>query len=273
MRCAYYCCGDAFDLKKVSEYFTVQGSATKLHEPEVLLIKLGAVDDKNQNFMFMFSFGCIAFWGLDQNRENDILRSLTPFLSQPFDTYIFDSCKYNNSTPEQDDTMIDEESDTIALHEDDPYLKLSISYGLCQSVKLTFFENSVDKSIEANKHIPREIIRTGKIQYSRKNLAIKIGELLEERNLINLHSTILDTPEFFWRRPKYEPYYEMAVNFMDIEFRLSVLNKRLEVLHDLYGVLSNELQHLHTSRLEIIIILLILIEVIVVLMKEVAVLI
>ncbi len=272
MRCGYYCCGDSYDLKKVSEFFSIQGCATKLHEPEVLLVKLGTVDESTPNYMFVFSYGCVTFWGLDQNREQEILKSLTPFLSQPLEQYISDSCKYQDDIT-QEDTLIDEESDLITLHEDDPYLKLSLAYGLSQSVKLSFFENSVDKSIETNKHIPKEIIRTGKIQYSRKTLAIKIGELLEERNSINLHSTILDTPEFFWRRPKYEPYYEMAVNFMDIEFRLSVLNKRLEVLHELYGVLSNELQHIHTSRLEMVIIALILIEVVIVLMKELSVLI
>lgn len=266
MRCAYYCTGDSYDLNKVSEFFAAQGNATKLYKPEVLYIKLNSVDASSSNDLFVFSYGCVAFWGLEKEREVDILKSIHQFISQPLETSIEDSCKFQLGAEE---TWIDEENDTMILEDDDPNIKLSLSYGLSQSVKLQFFENSVDRTIDLSKHIPYEIIRTGKIQYSRKNLAIKIGEILAERNSINLHSSILDMPEFFWRRPRYEPYYNKAVDFMDIDFRLEVLNKRLEVLHDLYEVLTNELQHLQSSRLELIIILLIFIEVTIVVFKEI----
>ena len=102
---------------------------------------------------------------------------------------------------------------------------------------------------------------TGNISLSRKSLAKKIGTLFVERNYINLNSDILDTPDFFWRRAKYEPYYEMSIDFMDIKQRLGILNSRLDIIHELYGILSTELQHIHSSRLEWIIIFLILIEV------------
>ena len=103
---------------------------------------------------------------------------------------------------------------------------------------------------------------------SRKKLSKKIGALFSERNSINLHSDILDTPEFFWRRPRYEHYYLMASEYMDIQTRLDILNRRLGVIHELYDILSSELNHRHSSRLELIIILLILIEVVVVLRNE-----
>lgn len=266
MRCAYYCCGEGYDLQKISDYFTSNKAEVMVFEPEVMMVKIGANKKNEFVHICIFSYGCICFWGLEKEKEEEILESISAFLIEPLDKPIKDSCKYQEGASETD---IDEEADIISIEGDDPYIKLSMAYGLSQSVKLVEFENSVDHTIDKNKHIPQDIIKKGKIQYPRKILAVKIGELLEERNKINLHSTILDTPEFFWRRPKYEPYYEMAVNFMDLEFRLNILNKRLEVLHDLYGVLSDELQHVHTSRLEVIIILLILIEVIVVLLKEV----
>jgi uncharacterized Rmd1/YagE family protein len=266
MRCSYYCCGDEFDLAKVSEYFISKGHSTTIHEPEVLMIKLKVPKDEEAHSIYIFGFGCITFWGFEQEKEFAILKKIKQFLKHPVKPYIKDSCTYSYSGKS---TQISEETDTIHLSNNDPYIKLSLSYGLSQSVKLQQFENSVDRAIKENEHIPQEIIKKGKIQYSRKTLAIKIGSLLAERHLINLHSSLLDTPEFFWRRPKYESYYDLAVDFMDIEFRLNILNNRLEVLNDLYNVLSTELQHIHSSRLEIIIILLILVEVIISLLRDI----
>ena len=53
--------------------------------------------------------------------------------------------------------------------------KLAFSYGLSQSVKLSVFEDSADKTIEENKSIPADLIQTGKISLSKKLLAKKIG--------------------------------------------------------------------------------------------------
>jgi len=266
MRCSYYCCGETYDLKEIAQEFLALGSATTMHDPEVLMIRLGAKDKFKDHYVFFFSYGCVVFWGLSKQREDDILKEMSKYLHNSLEDNIVDVCQFDRNSQE---SLINEETDTIHLSDDDPYVKLSISYGLSQSVKLQQFEDSVLKSIETNKKIPEDIIKKGKIQFSRKALAVKIGELLAERNSINLHSTILDTPEFFWRRPKYETYYDMSVDFMDIDFRLNILNKRLEVLHDLFEVLSNELQHVHASRLEIIIIILIMIEVIISLSKEI----
>ncbi len=265
MRCAYYCCGESYDLYKISEFFAKQGYTTKLHEPEVLYIRL-AYPNNAEHDVFVFSYGCITVWGLDFSREQQIISSISPFLSEPLESLIVDSCKYQISGEEM---FIDEENDLISLESDDSYIKLSLSYGLSQASKLVYFENSVDRRIESTKHIPNEIIKTGKISLSRKALSIKIGELFAERNSINLHSTILDTPEFFWRRPKYQPYYDMAVEFMDIHTRIEILNKRLNVVHELYEILSNELKYVHTSRLELIIIYLILIEVLIAVFRDI----
>jgi uncharacterized Rmd1/YagE family protein len=78
---------------------------------------------------------------------------------------------------------------------------------------------------------------------------------------MNLDSDILDTPEFFWRRPKYETFYLMASNYLDIQARVAILNRKLDRVHELYDILSNEHKHLHSTRLEVVVIILIMIEV------------
>ena len=89
-----------------------------------------------------------------------------------------------------------------------------------------------------------------------------MGELFIERSSVNLHSDILDIPEFFWDHSEVEPLYTMIANHLDLETRLEVLNQRLDIVHDLFEMLGNELNHQHSSKLEWIIIWLIVIEVI-----------
>jgi len=266
MQCASYCTGRYYNLFAISEYFSKLDITHKIYGRDVLYLESEHLGIAQNSDIFIFSYGCVIFWGLDHVNEEKILNKIVEFLDDIIPEAITDRCNY--VITQQESSYVDEESDTIVLDSDDPHIKLSFSYGLSQSVKLSVFEASVEKTIDDNKKIPHELIKTGKISMSRKGLAKKIGTLFAERNFINLNSDILDTPDFFWRRPKYEPYYEMAVQFMDIKQRLIILNSRLKIIHELYEILSTELHHIHSSRLELIIIYLILIEVMIAIMRD-----
>jgi len=145
---------------------------------------------------------------------------------------------------------------------------LTVSHGFAQSVKLGAFENTISSSFEKTRHIPVNLATKGKIPLSRKEIRKKMGALFLDRSSINLHTDVLDTPEFFWEHPELEPVYLDVANELDIETRGQVLNQRLDVLRELFEMLGNELNHQHSSRLEWIIIWLILIEVIVTLLTH-----
>lgn len=266
MLCGSYCTGEFYNLSLISDFFTKLNWVHKIYSKEVLHIEAEFFDVDQKGDVFIFSYGCIIFWGLDSSMEEKILNKVKEFLTTPLLEFVADRCNYIINS--EHETCVDEENDTIIIENDDPHIKLSFSYGLSQSVKLSVFEASVEKTIDENKKIPNDLIKTGKISLSRKSLAKKIGVLFVERNFINLNSDILDTPDFFWRRPKYDVYYDMAINFMDIKQRINLLNNRLAIIHELYEILSAELQHIHSSRLELIIIYLIMIEVILGLVRD-----
>ena len=96
-----------------------------------------------------------------------------------------------------------------------------------------------------------------------------MGELFIERSSINLHLDVLDAPEFFWEYPEVEPLYKIMSIYLDISMRVDALNQRLDVLHELLEMLGNELNHQHSSRLELVIIWLIVIEVVMTISKDI----
>ena len=60
---------------------------------------------------------------------------------------------------------------------------------------------------------------------------------------------------------EFEPYYHVTKNYLDLPTRVNILNKRMEVLHDLLDMLNTQADTHHASYLEWIVIWLIVIEV------------
>ena len=50
---------------------------------------------------------------------------------------------------------------------------------------------------------------------------------------VNLHSNILDEPDFFWESDTYAPLYTRMVKYLDVSNRVKILNKRLDLLREL----------------------------------------
>lgn len=260
MECTFYCLSNGYNLTEIGDYLRGKSIKSRTFNREALHFKYDLGDA--QFDVVVFSYGCIVFWGLDENEIPEVISNFEQFSSEPLKQAISDRCKYTLISQDAP-SYIDMENDVIMINRDEnvQLTKLSFSYGLSQSVKLSVFEDSVDKTIEENKAIPAELISSGKISLSKQALSKKIGSLFAERNYINLNNNILDTPEFFWKHPRYEQFYEMSIKFLDLSQRIHVLNSKLDIMRDLYSILSDELKHAHSSRLEIVVILLIFIEV------------
>lgn len=263
MRCSSYCAADAYSVDDLSRYLRSEGYEPKFYDDVIHVTK--KMDD-HEGDIFIFAYGCVIIWGMSEEEEDSILSELKAYQILPFETPISDDSTH---FVVGGDTTIIEENDEIIVAENDPLIKLSMSHALSQSVKLNAFESSIEQTIEKTRYLPTALAKEGKIPLSKRKLSQKLGALFAERNSINLHTDILDTPEFFWRRPRYEPYYLMASQYLDIETRMNILNRRLDVIHELYEILSNELNHRHSSRLEWIIIILIVIEVVLTLLKDI----
>jgi uncharacterized Rmd1/YagE family protein len=261
MRCTSYCTAETYYIDRFAKFLRTEGFEPKFYRDVIHITRSDAEKTKD---IFFFPYGCVIMWGLEEEEEGSFLESVNRYAEKPKPLPIVDTSTYLVG----ERTYINEEEDEIVIETEEVLVKLSISHGLAQSVKLTSFEETIAKTIENTRHLPRELAEKGKIALPKRKLSQKLGELFAERNSVNLHTDILDIPEFFWRRPKYEPYYHLAAEYMDISTRLDILNRRLDVIHELYEILSNELNHLHSARLEIIVILLIMIEVVLVIIKD-----
>ncbi len=259
MRCTSYCTAARYSIGRLHQALK-RASKVQLFR-DVVYAKYQE-DLKGVKEAFFFPYGAVVYWGFSQEEEAKDLKSLKEFEIEPSPEVEFDEFTFSYGEA----MLIDE--DEILLQNKSPLTKLAVSHGLAQSVKLTTFEATVQKTIDETKALPVNLAKRGKILLSRKEISKKMGELYMERHFINLHADVLDVPEFFWDHPDLEPFYRRTAHYLDISKRVDQLNKRLNVIHDLFEILSTELNHQHSSRLEWIIIALILIEVVLALLRD-----
>lgn len=257
MDCRAYCTASSYHIKTLYEELKKQGASVTLYRDVVHEVV------KEMGDAFYFPFGGSVFWGLDLKDCFSCLERIRKFEEQHLEEFDTDEFTYVYGDPPK---IVDDE---ITLPNRDVLSRLAVSHGLAQSVKLGAFESTIKKTFDHMRHIPEDLAKYGKISLSRKEIRRKMGELFIERNSINLHFDVLDTPEFFWEHCELEPLYSITANYLDIETRVEVLNQRLDVVHELFDMLGNELNHQHSSHLEWIIILLIITEVILTLLRDV----
>jgi uncharacterized Rmd1/YagE family protein len=260
MDCCAFCSAATYMIKPLYERMRISYKANLYRDVLHLFI-----EKEGCSFQaFFFPYGVSVFWGapkeLGLKMIQEEVEALEQFHCEDLETDLF---TYSFG----DIAKIVE--DEITLPNEDVLTKLAVSHGIAQSVKLGTFESSIQKTYNSTKKIPENLVLQGKIPLSRKEIRRKMGELFISRNSINLHMDVLDTPEFFWEYPELEPLYMLTANYLDISRRVEVLNQRMDVIHGLFEMLGNELNHLHSSRLEMTIILLIVIEVLIALMRDV----
>lgn len=264
MDCCAFCTATSYSVKPLYEVLRTRYKA--ILYKDVIFVEIHKYDKACETFFF--PYGVSVVWGANKQEALLIIETETgKFKDAHLSDIEMDEFTYEYITNSSNTTKIID--DEIFLCSHDTLTKLAISHGIAQSVKLSFFETALQRTFNANKHFPEELAKHGKISLSRKEMRKKMGELFLERNSINLHMDVLDTPEFFWEHTELESLYKMTANYLDIHPRVEVLNQRLDVIHGLFEMLGNELNHLHSSRLEWTIIWLIIIEVFITLLRDI----
>jgi uncharacterized Rmd1/YagE family protein len=263
-RCITFCTAEGYNLQAIQEPLSSLGNQKIPLYVKNMDTVLHASLGENQH-AFIFAHGCVSFWNVEHATQITILQLLKRFEIKAMEELIEDDCYYEFI---QGESKIIDEEDRLLLENHDPMIQLSLAHALSQSVKLKAFEKRINRVIEQTRDYTKELSEKGRISLSRRKISKKIGLLFREKSSINLHADSLYTPSFFWKRSRLEPYYHMASEYLDLTPRVEALNRRLDVVSDLYQILSDELKHIHSSHLEIIIIILIFIEVLFSFSKE-----
>ncbi|GAB0132656.1 hypothetical protein EsDP_00001085 [Epichloe bromicola] len=212
--------------------------------------------------VFLFDYGVVVIWGMTEAQEAKFLKEIAKFELEKLAPDDIETELFNFYYTREYQARI--YNDFITLRDKNNYMiKLAISHALAQSVKTSLYEELIATTVETCKDIPAHIALTGKINLSRKQINMQIGDLFILRIAIHLNGSVLDTPELFWVEPQLEPVYQAVRSYLEMDQRVGLLNERLDVIADLLAVLKDQLSHGHGEKLEWIVIVLIAMEILV----------
>lgn len=260
MECLSYCIANSIDLTLLDNHF-------KAHLKDYLVVKsrgvlrLSAPLDKDY-MLFIFKNGTIVTWGLKRYQVKKYLLTIQSFADKPIPFLVRDEYSYQMGEKTSIEPHGFFDVDCFVLQEESDELKLSLSYGFSQSVKLQYFEKVIETLIDKYSPLIQKLSNKGKMPISRNKIRQIIGEILHAKSEMNLISNFLYHPKYFWQHPNMQEYFIMLEQYLHIQRRVNALNHRLDTLNEIFDMFNSYLENRHAHILEIIIIILIMIEII-----------
>ena len=257
MQCLSYCIAQGMDIDRLDRKLRSQSyPTTRRHD----VIQLSIA--KGDNLCFFFKNGTIVTWGVKKNQMHKWIALAEPFCETLLPLYHSDGLIYRFGEKVMISAHDYFNAEILTLEEEDMEIKLALSYGFSQSIKLKMYEQMMESLVEKYSPIIKQIAKGKKIPVSRKSILRIIGNILEAKSMVNLKSGFAYQPTFIWQHPNVESYYLLIERYLDIPKRLDVLNFQLDTLNEVFDMLNTYLENRHSHFLEIIIIVLILTEII-----------
>ncbi len=267
MECLSYCISNKIDLARLDgRYKSEFPRYLSVRSRDVL--KLSSVEP-NKFLIFIFKNGSVVFWGVKRHQVNQYLETIKLYADKPVNFLVRDefSFSYGDKVTIESHDYFEVDCLTINTNLDSDELRLSLSYGFSQSVKLQYFETIIENLIDKYTPIIHNLSNKGEISVSRNEIRKIVGEILGAKSEMNLISNFLYHPKYFWQHPTLEEYYIMLERYLHIQRRVNAFNHRLDTLNEIFDMLNRYLENRHSHSLEIIIIALITIEIILALLN------
>ncbi|XP_055698943.1 required for meiotic nuclear division protein 1 homolog [Phlebotomus papatasi] len=235
-------------------------------EPDVLYVSAKYQVDKEPRDIFFFREGTVILWNIGELECSNVLSFLKQYEQDSYDENVVtgesEQMVYNYVSTEQASAHLKRGLFLLTRDEDSYLEKYTFSNAMSLSVKLGIWEASLDKYIESIAFVTDNLKRGTKIKISRADMLRKTGELFALRHLINLSSDLLDTPDFYWDREHLENLYAQTCGYFSISRRTKVMNEKLNHCVELADLITSNLNDAHHIRLEWMIIILIMVEVV-----------
>jgi uncharacterized Rmd1/YagE family protein len=208
----------------------------------------------------LFRYGVVVLIGLTPIEEDEVLRGLAPRIRGAL------------ARPEEETAVIE-----LSLERDDQippggpiYVKalsaeriVVISDALAKSVVLAHDEREVAAVFDVIEPFARELAERGRTRRSRRTILKLIGNALLVQHRVSGRVAIAEKPDVLWDRPDVERLYARLEDEYELKERVEVLGRKLTVISETAQALTDIIDTQRSLRLELIIALLIVFEILV----------
>jgi len=222
------------------------------------------LEPQQGSYVYLARFGGVVFWNCPEPLIRQVhgeLRSL-PGL-QGLEEQARDFLKVRAGAPEDLVEFNEVELRDLTLE------KLGIvSLALAQSVTLEHFESAVSRVLARFQPVVETLSRDGRLTLPHREVLRLVGFAMEVRAAVLNNLTLFDDPPETWESEALAHLDGALYDQFDLEERLGAIREKLAYLHDAGTTFRGLLDTRKDQRLEWIIILLILVEILMSLGKD-----
>ncbi|WP_310555534.1 RMD1 family protein [Flavobacterium sp.] len=243
---------ESFNIKKFRTEFQAEAHSGSTSEVFYAL--------ENNKYLYLFDYGVVVFANYDAVEKTEFIRFIKNYSTENVDLDL--SEQYQIETDEKI-TKVIIKNNYVTVPEINPSILRIVMLNIGQSVALEYYEVLTDKLITSSKEYILELEKRGKLSISKINLLKYIGKVLNVKNSIVDNLYILDDPNLVWDNEdlnflnrQLKANFDINTRFKDLDYRLQIVENNLTLFTDVLNVRES-------SRLEWIIIILIVIEILI----------
>jgi uncharacterized Rmd1/YagE family protein len=208
----------------------------------------------------LFRYGVAVLFDLSVLEEDEVIRGLQPRIISPIEPRE-DETAIIQIAPDKDEQILP--GGPIQLRAISPEHMIVIADALAKSVVLARDEREVSSVVEVIEPFARELAEKGRTPGGRRAILKHIGKSMLVQNRVSGRVAVAEKPDVVWDRPDLERLYARLQDEYELKERAEALSRKLTLISDTAEMLTDMIDTQRSLRLEIMIVLLILFEIVI----------
>jgi len=242
--------------------------ATCTQYPECLHVQSqewGGLHSLQAGDVFVLDYGTVISWGLSPVQDLAFQKLLVPCQVRPLPSQEVQQEELTFlCTSVDQQPYIQNDCITISRREArDTPVKMAISHALAQSSKLSVYESRLAALVEEVRYLPESLAKHGEIRLSQKKMAQIMGRVHINKSQLNLLSSVLDVPDWFWTASDaVRGLYDKVNEYCETDIRAELVNSRTLLIQRMIGLWSDHANNHLSMTLDRVVVILVVVEVI-----------
>ena len=207
-------------------------------------------------YIYVFKYGVVCFLNYDAVKISEFLRLISPYCKNKFDQSLEEEFKIQTNSVKNKIGF-----NSIEIIGSDIEVLRLIMLNVSQSVALDYYHEQTTKLMEETNYHTQILETRGRLDLSGINLKKYIGRTLVLKNRIAENLYIFDSPPETWEDENLNKIHNDLKRTFDLKERFRNIQEGLNIIKDNYELFRDLLQYRNSYRLELVIIILILVEV------------
>jgi uncharacterized Rmd1/YagE family protein len=208
----------------------------------------------------LFRYGVAVLFDLSVLEEDEVIRGLQARVIRPIAPRE-DETAIIQISPDKDEQILP--GGPIQLRAITPEHMIVIADALAKSVVLARDEREVSSVIEVIEPFARQLAEKGRTPGGRTAILKYIGNALLVQHRVSGRVAVAEKPDVVWDRPDLERLSARLQDEYELKERAEALSRKLSVISDTAEMLTDMIDTKRSLRLEFIIVLLILFEIVI----------